>query len=85
MQQKNIHRDQFENDYTETVEKLKRLTRDSMIIEKAIKEKLNDDGIEELITLFRELLPQAIQNLSAIYYFLNKYDFKNVEKTKRNF
>ena len=83
--QDNFASGEFEKDYSEAVKKLNQVIRDSQTVTKAIEEKLNEGELEKLMVLMRELMPITIQNLSAVYYFLNKYESKgHVEKIAKD-
>ena len=77
--------DQFERDYDKAVGKLKEIIRNSQIIKKAIEEKLNEDELEKLIVLMRELMPETLRDLVEVHYFLQKNGYNdNAAKTKND-
>lgn len=64
----------FKEDYSEAISRLNQAIKDSQTITKTIEDKLNEQEFENLMAVMRRLMPAAIENLGAVYCFLNKYE-----------
>jgi hypothetical protein len=65
---------QFEEDYCKAVERLDQAMRNSRIISQTVEKKLNEEELEDLMAVLRELMPTTIKNLTEVYRFIKKYE-----------